>query len=112
MLIARCLQPDAVTDESHPQVVTVPVGQELISTTHVARMVRAPNGDLIAPNGGEYLIRSPDNGSTWSLVRVALWVCCFVVVVLLLFCCCWGMGFSGTQRLQSQQSWVTPGDAM
>ena len=37
-----------------------------VVTTHVARMVRAPNGDLIAPNGGT-LLRTKDNGSTWSL---------------------------------------------
>jgi hypothetical protein len=33
-------------------VLTVPEHSELLDTTHVGRMVRAPNGDLVAPNGG------------------------------------------------------------
>ena len=37
-----------------------------VATTHVGRMVRAPNGDLIAPNGNS-LLRSGDNGSTWKM---------------------------------------------
>jgi hypothetical protein len=37
-----------------------------VTTTHVGRMVRAPNGDLIAPNGAT-LLRTMDNGTTWTL---------------------------------------------
>jgi hypothetical protein len=39
---------------------------DCVGTTHVGRMVRAPNGDLIATNGAT-LLRTPDNGTTWSL---------------------------------------------
>ena len=41
-------------------------GAGCVTTTHVGRMVRAPNGDLIAPNGAT-LLRTVDNGTTWTL---------------------------------------------
>ena len=36
-----------------------------VVTTYVGRMVRCPNGDLIAKNAASYL-RTADNGSTWT----------------------------------------------